>query len=93
MCGDEQVLRGGTAGDDLFDRRDAPMLADPRGDDDDQRRAHRLAALLDERGLGNVRLAAAQGVGENRAEHLARAAFDDDELPRTQPAVIGCTHG
>src|SRR6185437_6879387 len=60
MRRNEDVLCGSTRRDDLLDGRHAAMLAQPRRDDDEQGRAHRLRALLRERRFRQVRIAQAQ---------------------------------
>src|SRR5579864_8372520 len=89
MRGDEDVLCGGTCRDDLLDGGHAAMLAQLRGDDNEQRRAHRLRALLGERRFSNGGIAPVQRIGQNFAKRCARRAVDDDEVPGPQPAVIG----
>jgi hypothetical protein len=75
--------------DDLLDPwRLRVVWDDPSQNGDDGRRAERAVDLLCNRFVGGCRITGAKGIGEDLAQDCPVIAFNDDESPGTNGAVV-----
>src|SRR5258706_1469011 len=87
--GDQHVLRCGTGRDHLLDGGNLRVLLRRGGDHYEERCTQRLLPLGLEHAFGCCGFALAQSFGKHISEPQPRVAAHHQELPWSQPAVVG----